>query len=166
MSTQPVPDPRLCDCIRTCNRLLREEIIIVGKYASAIREAVQEDVVDGLLKAQRAHERAIGLLRTSLLDMGGQTWQQPSDWGMLADDEGGEALADDGACDLDALLACEERAFERYTLIVANENTLRECKKLIRAELLPATQRNLEILRSVAALNHLRLSRSPFIVRR
>ena len=72
MTTQPVPDPSVCECIRIYTQLLREEINIVGRYAKAIHESVQEDVIDGLLKVQREHERAVGLLRTSLLDMGGR----------------------------------------------------------------------------------------------
>lgn len=150
--------------LETDNLLLFEELRLIERYTAVIRHVPQEDMVEGLLKAQAAHEWAASLLRTDLLETGGPAWEAACRWETLSAEckeaeAAGEAAA---SCTLTALRRGEERCFERYATLMAREDVPQVCKDLVRTELLPVPLRNLEILRCVEALRELRFSRSPF----
>jgi hypothetical protein len=150
------------DCIHSCNCLLREEVAMVQTYAKAIRLARSNAVADGLFKVQAAHERAVDLLRTRLLDVGGVSWEGDCNWGEITEET--VAFHEDPSLDLslDALQQREEQGLERYTLVLENGAEAQGCKALIRAELLPLTRRSIDVLRMLAAVD--RHSMSPFAV--
>jgi len=148
------------DCIHTCNDLLREEVAMVRMYGRAIRATQRRPISEGLLKVQAAHERAVNLLRTKLLDVGGISWDQDCHWGEIAEEEANHLEEHDSDLSLEAFYLREERALERYMSILDREMRMLGCKGLIRAELLPLTRRSIDTLRALSAVE--RSSVSPF----
>lgn len=163
MTTTSLSNQAAGDAIEACNRLLLEEMRIVGQYGGAIHAVPRPDMTEGLLKVQYAHERAAGLLRTSLLELGCLSCEAMDIW---SDAPAVEVEREDSGkwehCDLSAMQACEGDCFTRYASLLRRADVPHACRELIRMELLPLPPRNIEILRSVAAIRNLAFSRSPF----
>ncbi len=133
---------------------------MVRIYGRATRATRRRPISEGLFKVQAAHERAVDLLRTKLLDVGGISWEQDCRWGEISEETADFQEDPALVLSLDALQSREERALERYTSVLESEKRMLGCKGLIRAELLPLTRRSIDILHALSAVE--RSSVSPF----
>lgn len=137
------------DCIKVCNSLLRGELSAVETYDQALEKFKGESEASQLRAIRNDHNQAVTKLRKNIERMGGVPDSDSGAWGELAKSvQGAAKLFGDGAA-ISALKKGEEKGRSDYEDALADDRVLKECKDLIRSEMLPQQRRHIAELDSL-----------------
>jgi len=139
------------ECIDVCNSLLRGEISAIETYGQAI-EKFSTAPERGALETIRAdHEASAAQLRRHIYDMGAEPSESSGAWGTFAKAVEGSATLLGESPALAALNQGEEHGIGEYRSALANEHVMPEIKGIISAQLLPALEDHLSVLKGMRA---------------
>lgn len=137
-------------CIDVCNSLLRGEISAIETYTQAIDKFADDPEVVLLKEIRREHIASANRLRDNVRDMGGTPSTDSGAWGAWAKMVEGAAKLLGDTMALKALQEGEEHGVNEYEAALENDEVMRECKDMIRTELLPRQLSHIDVLRRIA----------------
>lgn len=140
MSTQPVDQ---------LNTLLRGEISAVETYRQALQKVNDARARNELEQCHVSHQRRVDMLKTRIIELGGEPAQGSGPWGAFAKAaEGGAAMFGEKAA-IDVLEEGEDHGLKDYQKHLSDLDGA--SRMLVERELLPAQQ---QTHRTVSALKH------------
>lgn len=133
-------------CIEICNALLRGELAAVDSYGKVIAKYSDLPQASELRRIRSDHSKSVALLRENILEMGGTPEEGSGAWGIFAAAVQGTAnlLGTDSA--IESLKKGEENGRTDYQEALLSDEVLRECKHLIREDLLPPVMKHIAVL--------------------
>jgi len=136
------------ECIETCNELLRGELSAIETYTKAIEKFETGHDISVLDGIRREHRLTVNELRQNILDMGGTPSDDSGLWGDFA--KGVQAAAnlfgEDSA--IASLIRGEKHGVDEYQEAIEDDNTLTECRELMRSAWLPRLKSHIRKLES------------------
>lgn len=140
-----IHDAGTCDT-DALNALLRSEMSAVETYTQALGKFDDETAIVDLQKIRDDHSRSVRLLRDHLIGLGAKPAEGSEPCGAFSAVVTGGAKAIGPAAALAALRQGEEHGINEYTSALENEDIHPDCRRIIRADLLPACRKHVEEL--------------------
>ncbi len=133
-----------------CKRLLGGELAAVDIYGRILRRHEGDPAAAVLRQVRDEHERAAELLRAHMRELGGGYAAEPGGWGTWSEIDVASVFGD--SIVFQELQRNEARWCETHREALKEEALSAACKELIRFELLPRTEANVESLQSLSSL--------------
>jgi len=137
------------EAVEQLNSFLRGEISAVETYRQAMAKVDNASARSQLEQCHLSHQRRVDLLKTRILQLGGQPSQGSGAWGAFAKvAEGGAAILGDKAA-IDVLEEGEDHGLKDYQTHLAELDA--EARVFVERDLLPAQQ---QTHRALSNLKH------------
>ena len=139
-------------CLSVCKRLLGGELAAVAVYGRIIRKYEGEPAAAVLRQVRDEHERAAELLRGHIREMGGGPVIESGRWGAWSETEESLAYVFGEAAIFRELQKNEAHWCAQHRDALKDEALSPACAALIRFELLPRAEGNIDSLQSLSSL--------------
>lgn len=133
-------------CIDTCNKLLRGEISAVETYRMAIDKHSDSPAAVELSRICDEHSRAVSVLKSNVIQMGGEPDTTSGAWGVFANTVQGTANLFGAESAVESLQRGEQAGLLDYEGALEDDKVMEGCKELIRTDLLPSTKKHIAVL--------------------
>jgi uncharacterized protein (TIGR02284 family) len=128
------------------NRLIRGELSAIETYRQALDKMKDAPEATELHSIMVEHRTAVQVLREHVAQRGGNPADSSGAWGAWAKLVEGTAQIFGNAAALKALKEGEEHGIKEYESFLEDENADRECKDLVRSQLLPQARSHVPVL--------------------
>lgn len=139
--------------IEALNSLLRGEMSAIETYDQAREKFGTQPVVQELDRIRQEHRVSVSVLRSKILDCGGEPSEGSGPWGTFAQAVTGTAKVLGPVSVLAALKQGEEHGISDYEKMLHDEDVSEDCKDLVQTDLLPKCRLHVTSLeRNIAAI--------------
>ena len=129
--------------LEALNALLRSELSAVETYSQALGKFDDLTVIADLQTIRDEHSRAVCELRDLVVQFAGKPAERDGPWRVFATTVSGNKTPISPSTVLTVLRQGEEHTVLDYGTALANDAIPPECRRLIRAELLPACSKHI-----------------------